>query len=346
MILEHLPWRIRHLVQQTNCNYKYYSANLFNLFRASDKRGQSIGKKICFVCGFHGRSGGTQAIASIANLLSESYTVYFVLQPTSLFNILLKRKIRRGLRIDFSSDFFIVDVACDLDLVKQIRRAGKPIIVSCHELPRSGHGLTEERVYESLKVADYIHFVSKFQASAFKGVLKPSVVIENTVWPVSKSKRTQNVGIIGNPHNPLKNVEKAIKCAKLSNAKKIHVWGASDYKKDERVIYHPWCDNKTKIYNSFDVLIHLSKAETFGLVVGESLSCGISCVVSNIPVFKMYSSCKAVHVTSNENGEIIKAINFALASAKSRGNEAKRYWEERFSPPVISKKWVDFLSQI
>ena len=96
----------------------------------------------------------------------------------------------------------------------------------------------------------------------------------NTNYRIIKTKKTNNVGIVGRLKEPTKNIG-GTEIALKSNANKLHLWGSDKIKSDNsRVIVHSWEKNKIKIYNSFDILINMSyfKEESFGRVIIEALS--------------------------------------------------------------------------
>jgi glycosyltransferase involved in cell wall biosynthesis len=57
------------------------------------------------------------------------------------------------------------------------------------------------------------------------------------------------------------------------------------------------------IYNTFDVLINLSKQETFGMVVIEAMSAGLPCLLSSIPAFEQFRGCRGVRFIDETTSE-------------------------------------------
>jgi glycosyltransferase involved in cell wall biosynthesis len=214
------------------------------------------------------------------------------------------------------------------------------VIVSCHGFLKEGHGLNEEHVKTSLDMADKVHFVSQAQQNVFKLPERKHFIIPNTSQQISKTVSTSNIGTFGTL-NSNKNVEESVKIATASNACQIHVWGVEkDIWRNNRIIVHNWEKNRNKIYNSFDVLVFMSKSETFGLVVIEAMSAGIPCLLSNIPAFQEFNDCPGIIIA--EDTEITSAstlLNKLLSDKEQVKHEMQQYFQKQYSKNVIAEKW-------
>ena len=347
LIERRVPWVLKEQLNIWRNRYHYYKNRLYHTLNSTTNKR----KTIIFYCGFHGKTGGVFAIANIANLLSISYNVEFYSYPKSTYNAILRNTVKIIGQQNSKADLYICDVKYDLNHRKELKKLGRKVIVSCHGLLDALHGLTQDHVKESLHLADKVHFVSDVQQDSFHLEESHFSVIPNITDKINKNNRTNNIGIVGNPDDPRKNIYEALNIAIKSNAEFIHVWGSSriDYSridyKDPRIIAHPWENNKTKIYNSFDVLVFLSKMENFSMVLVEALSCGIPCLLSNIPGFKQFEKCLGVVLIDDASSEedLVRILNNLLMDKDILKKEIIQFWEEHFSAKIIGKMWDNLI---
>jgi len=330
-----LPWFISSRLEKILNSFYYFRK------RCLVQHGKKKSKTIVFNCGYHGKTGGVFAIANIANLLSKEFNVEFVSYPTSNYNRLLVNSIKITPNPDLKADIFLCDVSCDHVFFQTIKGTQKKIIVSCHGLPTSLHGLDNQYVDSSLSYADLVHFVSQYQQESFNIQDKKYVIIPNISTKIRKESNTNNVGVVGNLNEERKNVKEAIDIALESDAGKIHIWGADNHQyNNSRIIVHPWENDKTKIYNSFDVFVLMSKEETFGLVVAEAMSAGIPCLLSDIPPFESFALCPGIKIISNNNRKKAPQIlNDLLSDRKILKNAIISYWQDNYSDTAIIEQW-------
>ncbi|MGE0083160.1 MAG: glycosyltransferase family 4 protein [Desulfococcaceae bacterium] len=325
-------------------NTWHYIKNRCNFIKKDKKTA-----RIVFHCGFHGESGGPVAISAIANILSRKYHVEFVSFPKSNYNPRLDYSVRivRCMRDD--ADLYIFDVSSDPGLTEMLIRNKKKCIVSCHGLYDSLHGLKPERVMQSLLKADKVHFVSRVQQESFGLKKGHFFIIPNTNHRIIKTKSAFNIGIIGNAAESRKNIKNGISLALGSKAQQIHVWGSDSEDipfSDERIIVHSWERSKNRIYNSFDVLVSLSRNETFGLTVIEAMSAGIPCLLSDIPAFRQFRECPGIVLTDSDEKNAAAMINFLLDNRDEFHDKLIRYWEDHYSEDVIAKKWFQIIESM
>ena len=121
-----IPWKVTRVLANLKSLAHFYAKN--SIFHSSKPKHPTI----TFACGFHGKSGGSQAIASIANLLSASYNVSFASFPTSHVNTLLKKSVGICSRLPSNSDLYICDLSISIETLLSIKRQEKPVIVSIH----------------------------------------------------------------------------------------------------------------------------------------------------------------------------------------------------------------------
>jgi glycosyltransferase involved in cell wall biosynthesis len=301
---------------------------------------------ITFICDYHGETGGTIAIASIANLLAQQYNVHFWSYPSSDYNRKLASSVRVTRQRLRKSDIYLCDASCDHQAMLEIRRSGGKIIVSCHGLPQELHGIDPGYIRQSLELADRVHFVSQTQQQAFQLEKKKYVIIPNTSSPVSKTQTTNNIGTVGNLDEPRKGAKQTVAAGILSSAEEIHLWSTtSDQWHHEKIRSHSWENNKKKIYDSFDVLAFLSIQETFGLVVIEAMSAGIPCVLRRLPAFIPYQDCPGVVLTDSQDPkEIARIIDDLLLNKDQYRSEMRTFFRNNYSGASILTKWELLIS--
>jgi glycosyltransferase involved in cell wall biosynthesis len=296
-----------------------------------------------FVCGFHGKSGGPIAIASIANGLAKTFNVSFVLPSTSFYARLLSNEVKFTRNLDFSKDVYIVDLSADENLVSQIKVHNKLIILTIHGLRTALHQLNSEHIDKMLELVDKVHFVGQVQQDSYQLPIDSFFIIPNSAQAVNKSQTTSNIGVVGNLDEPRKNAVKSVEIGLRSDCEKIHLWSTSkQFSIDPRVIHHSWENDKQKIFDSFDVLVFLSHQETFGLVIAEALSAGIPCVLSKIDAFIPFKSCPGVILVEEAELHIAHThINQLMQNKESLKPLIQTFFQENFSEAKINQLWCE-----
>lgn len=295
-------------------------------------------KRIVFNCAFHGITGATIAIASIANLLAKRYRVDFIAGPFSNYNAMLSGNVAvlPGAQLaNTAYDLYVCDGHTELAVFERLAAQGKKCLVTYHGVQRKDNNL--QKVY----LASKAHLVGEVQFMHHTVDPARYFVIPNYCEPIDKRHQVNNVGIVGRIEDPNKNVAEALMLAKQSAAREIHVWGgAESVRIDERVVYHAWTGNKRKIYNSFDVLISMSKEESMGMTVIEAMSCGIPCVLADIPGFQIYRGCPGIAlVPPGLTQEAVAWLDRFLSIKAELRLPMMEYWQQHYSEPVISRRW-------
>lgn len=329
--------------------YKEKSLNALSYFTKKIRtRSKKTPLKIGFVCGFHGKSGGPIAIASIANGLAKTFEVSFVLNTTSFYARLLSNEVKFTHHLDFTKDVYIVDLSADINVVSQIKSYNKIIILTIHGLRDSLHQLNHIHIQKMLNLADQVHFVGQVQQDSYQLPDKSFFIIPNSAQTVKKTLSTNNIGVVGNLDEPRKNALKSVEIGLHSACEKIHLWSTSkQFSNDPRVIHHCWENNKEKIFNSFDVLVFLSQQETFGLVIAEALSAGVPCLLSKIDAFIPFQSCPGVVLVEEhelENAHI--HINRLLLEKDTLKPLIQSFFQNHFSQNTINQHWSDKIIEL
>nr|WP_282450891.1 glycosyltransferase family 4 protein [Marinobacter bryozoorum] len=342
----HLPWVIHKRLKRLKNAYFFYRNQVANLKR---KHGTEI--SIVFICGYHGDTGGTIAIASIANLLSRYYSVSFCSYLASNYNRKLSSrvKITRGHLPE--SDIYICDASCDHRTLQAMRASGRNIIVSCHGLPDELHGMEPAYLRQTLNLATRVHFVNEIQQRAFQLDENKVAIIPNTSAAIPKTRTTNNIGTVGNLDEPRKGAAETISAGLLSYADEIHLWSTSSdhwsLDSPDRVKPHHWENDKQKIYNSFDVLVFMSTQETFGLVVIEAMSAGVPCVLRRLPAFEAYADCPGVVLIDSQTPEeLAEIINGLLQHKDDYRKTMREFFDAHYSGEAILREWQSLIQSL
>ncbi|MHB1332213.1 MAG: glycosyltransferase [Sulfuriferula sp.] len=301
-------------------------------------RVESDRNRIVFSCDFHGITGSTIAIAGIANLLAAKYRVDFVADIFSNFNPMLRKEVVIISPEDMDKnryDLYVCDGHTDLPLFYRLAEQNKKCLISIHGILRKENNL--EKVYLATKS----HLVSEAQFMHHEVEKSRYFVIPNYCGKIGKTSRTYNVGIVGRVDDLNKNVAEALVIAKLSDASETHLWGGAETKRDDnRVVYHAWSRDKNRVYDSFDVLISMSREESMGLTVIEAMSCGIPCVLSDIPGFRIYKNCPGIALVPIGNrGEAVEYINRFLKTKSQLKADMIEYWDRNYSERAVAEMW-------
>lgn len=328
-----VPWKITNAFRLMRNVLAYIQSKIAVKFKAIPD-----GKEIVFCCDFHGTTGATIAISGIANLLADKYRVSFVAGPFSDYNAMLGKGVMivpsRCLE-EKEFNLYVCDGHMGLSFFKWLAEHGKRSLLTIHGVLRKENKL--EKVYLATKS----HLVGEVQFVHHEVDKSRYFVIPNYCEKIRKKNHTNNVGIVGRLDDPNKNVSAALAIARLSDAREIHLWGGVDTRtSDAREKYHAWTRDKNRIYDSFDVLISMSKEESMGLTVIEAMSCGIPCVLADIPGFQVYKDCPGVAlVPLGELNVAIQQVNDFLKTQPELKSRLVEYWEERYSQRAVAEKW-------
>lgn len=328
-----VPWKIRNATRLTRNSLAFVHSKA-----AAALRPHTDGKRIVFCCNFHGTSGATIAIARIADLLAEKYAVSFVAGPFSDYNAMLGKAVTivspHALRQQ-PYELYVCDGHMDLSFFAWLAERGKPSLLTIHGV------LRKENKLEKVHLATRSHLVSEVQFMHHEVERSRYFVIPNYCEPIGKKRRSGNVGIVGRLDDPKKNVPAALEIARLSAAAEIHLWGGADsHSPDGRVNYHAWTRDKNRIYDSFDVLVSMSEEESMGLTVIEAMSCGIPCVLADIPGFQIYRDCPGVAlVPLGERDAAVEWVDRFLDSRAELAPALVDHWDAHYSARAVAEKW-------
>ena len=335
-----IPWKVRNALRLI-VNFLCFMQNkIAHLLKVEADR-----NRIVFSCDFHGITGATISIARIANLLAKKYHVDFVAGPFSNFNQMLRNEVviisHEGMDKG-QYDLYVCDGHTNLPFFYRLAEQHKKCLISIHGI------LRKENTLEKVYLATKSHLVSEIQFMHHKVEKLHYFVIPNYCEKIGKTIQTYNVGIVGRVDDPNKNVAEALAIVKLSDANETHIWGGSESRRDDnKVVYHAWSRDKNKIYDSFDVLVSMSKEESMGLTVIEAMSCGIPCVLADISGFRIYKNCPGIALVQMGNwDEAVKYINLFLKTKSEYKADMIEYWYRNYSERAIAEMWFKEIEAI
>ncbi|NVJ96517.1 MAG: glycosyltransferase family 4 protein [Alphaproteobacteria bacterium] len=332
-----LPWRLQNGLSKAGLAARYALAAT----RSTEHREIHIH----FAVGFHGWSGGSEAIADVANMLSRSCQVSFQAGPFSHFNHWLLPSVSRTSALK-DADLYIVDRALEGHTLRAIKARGKPVIASIHGGPDNLHGLAAENAFTVFEYADVCQFVAGHQAEAFAAVAENRIVIPNLSSNLGKA-RTQApsgrrcIGLVGNFVEPRKNLTGALEALSGTDVDSVVVWGnAPSLPHDPRVQMKGFGPDKQDIFDSFDVFLSLSLAENLPLVVLQALSAGLPCVLSDIPAHRQFADCPGVWLVGDGGQAAVAAcLTAALDGKDGLAADIRAFWRAHYSPDVVECGW-------
>jgi glycosyltransferase involved in cell wall biosynthesis len=315
---------------------------------AFSRTGSDVGPKIQFLLGFQGRSGGSEAIVQIANLLTRFATVYLNIERTSPLNCWIHSAVKRRELPEQDTDLILCDRAFDLAKLPAAMN-GVPIICSVHGMRSFLHGLSADVAQENILRADVVHFVSDYQASEFSELCRKRLVIPNFFAgvkrdgsPGKREAQSATFGMVGDFRRAEKNLTAMCDAITLLEPLKAIAWGAIDprMRMPSNVLRAGYTTDKGRIFSSFDVFVSLSLRETFGMVVIQAMSAGLPCVLSDIPAFRDFSDCPGVTlVDPSDSAAVASALRAAIEVSPETKDAIHAWWHERYSEHAVAPRW-------
>jgi len=310
--------------------------------------------KILFCVPFYGYSGGSYAVLSTADLLCAAFDVSFLTKPTNVMNRYVSTRVRMVSDIADRYDYCIVEGGADIGAVGDLKRRGTRIIMTMHGAPPTkdgtkNHGYSDEQIAAMMQLADSAQYISDVQLPFFENF--PALhrrKISNFVLPVQKRRRSGAAGVVCDTTLAHKNADAAIRAAQLSKASAIEVWGNHNGKHSTaRVHWNGFCRDKQQIYDSFDVLVHMSELENQPLVILEALSAGVPCVLAPLPTYQFLRSLDGVFfAAADDPAAVAGAIDRALDCPLPVRQGLEKFWRDNHSPAAIQAKWVEYLADL
>ncbi len=343
-----VPWRLQKSADDVRSAFCYYRNTL------ARPAPRAARPKVQFLIPYYGYTGASAAMLSIAGLLADDCEVYFRSHPTNVMNQFVPAGVRIVPGIVDGVDICVLESGEDIGLVRALVARGVRIIASMHGGPPTAdglknHGYDDTRIADVTALASSIHYIDDSQRDFVERYREiHHRKIANCVEGIRKTTRTRCAGIVGDTTLARKNVAGSLAAAERSRADRVHVWGKhAGQASTPRVQWHGFSRDKAAIFNSFDVLVHLSRLEVQPLVVLEALSAGIPCVLSDIPCFQSLLGMEGVWlVDADDVAGAAAAVDAALVVGEGVRDGLVRYWEAHHAPAAVRRQWVEYVGEV
>jgi hypothetical protein len=277
---------------------------------------------------------------------------------------------------DVQVSLFISDENQELDRLHAMR-ALAPLLLSVHCFNGLATGRSPAELAQRLALAHYVHFVSCVQQQSFMpttgaetpyqarvignlcaamgpalmdphGDVQPSVDLASQSSAALSLDGGGRVGCVGRLTDPAKGALETIAIARAAGMPSIQLWGGLGLAvTGADVQLHGWQSNKQRIYQSFDVLVFMSRFETFGLVVIEAMSAGKPCLLADIPAFRQFAACPGVIlVDPTDTPRGAQALQHLMTHRQHYKPQLQAFWRQHFAPDVILQQWQQWLVNI
>lgn len=343
-----IPWRVKHAVN-TLVNALHFLANRCRSARRAGIRGL----KVQYCIPPYGHTGGSFAVMSVANLISESVGVRYMAGAANVMNRYAAPTVALDPEVAPDADICVIEGGEDPARIVAMRARGARIIVTMHGNPRTAvvknSDVDPENVARVLSLVDSAHFVAPSQTEILTGhPMLHRRLIPNFVDRVAKTRRTRNAGIVCDTRLGWKRALAALAAAEGSTAAHVHVWGRNSGERSTgRVTWHGFSADKAAVFNSFDVLVHLSLHENGPLVVLEAMSAGIACVLGDQPNYARYRGVPGIYLVGLHDAEAARlAVNEALERCEETRGPLIVHWEANYSPQALKSVWLDYFDEV
>ena len=101
------------------------------------------------------------------------------------------------------------------------------------------------------------------------------------------------------------------------------------------------------MFNSFDVLVHLSLHENGPMVALEAMSAGVPCVLGDQPNYDRYRGVPGIYLVGLHDAEAARrAVNEALERCDETRGPLIAHWEANYSPQALKRVWLDYFDEV
>ncbi len=221
-----------------------------------------------------------------------------------------------------------------------------------------------------LKFSDYILVNSKLEKKNIRRLKKNKriIVIPHAVdnYNIKKKKNKKKIKLVYFSRiHPIKNLKKLIEiftCRKEFSKYNLDIIGNIEDKKYffeiQSIIKNfnyinvkKIKKNKYKMLEKYDVLIHPSKSENFGIVILEALLSGLYIIAGkNIPFNSLKKNGLGKNIIFNKNNLNKSLIQFQKLFFNSNQYKLKlhynNYVKNNFSWKIITKKYINFYTLV
>lgn len=99
-------------------------------------------------------------------------------------------------------------------------------------------------------------------------------------------------------------------------------------------------------YTAFDVFVFPSRSEGSPIALMEALSLGVSCVCSDIPVFREMAGDSVKYYSLDDVEAFSKAVEFASVDRVSMHRRAIAIYEEKFTTGKMAERYLDLYRRL
>lgn len=277
--------------------------------------------------------------------------------------------------LQHSTDDFIIPVLkLGIPTVREFHFSKQAVFELIKEMPNS---LAKLRIYAQKKrlfrfIEKYDNVVlltdadREFSKYPNKSIVIPNVLELESITPRDFTTNYKRVISVGSMHDDRKGFDKQIEIWKKINEKypewKLDIYGDGVIRNDLQKLIDKnnlqavislkgTTDNVYEEFLKSSFFIFTSKAEGFGMVLIEAMSCGLPCLAYDCP------DGPADIINDNENGflvemddeeKMIEKISYLIENneeVKRLGKEAQQS-TTLFLPDVIIPKWIKFFTSI
>lgn len=277
--------------------------------------------------------------------------------------------------LQHSTDDFIIPVLkLGIPTVREFHFSKKAVFELIEEMPDSLAKLRKyaqkKRLFRFIEKYDNVVLLTnsdkEFSNYSNKSIVIPNVLELESITPRDFTTNYKRVISVGSMHDNRKGFDKQIEIWKKINEKypewKLDIYGDGVIRNDlqklidknklqEVISLKGTTDNVYEEFWKSSFFIFTSKAEGFGMVLIEAMSCGLPCLAYDCP------DGPADIINDNENGFLIKMDDEEKMIEKisyliENNEEVKRLGKEAqqsttlFLPDVIIPKWIKFFTSI
>jgi glycosyltransferase involved in cell wall biosynthesis len=107
--------------------------------------------------------------------------------------------------------------------------------------------------------------------------------------------------------------------------------------------------NAQRFFAAMDIVVSSSRTEAFPLAVGESMACGVPCVVTDVGDSALLVGATGLTVSSGDSAALAAGINQLLAGGETLRNQlgaaARRRIQEQFSLDSVVARYQDLYTR-
>ncbi|UCD14106.1 MAG: glycosyltransferase family 4 protein [Thermoplasmatales archaeon] len=179
---------------------------------------------------------------------------------------------------------------------------------------------------------------------------------------IKRKLKCKNMVIFWGRLNYQKNVQtllKAFNKIKIPNTNLVIIGRGSEEKKlkalankNENIVFTGYLpdDILLKYARGADIAVLPSRGESWGLVIGEAMACGLPVITSDVGIAKkLIGEDRGIILKKNNEDEMTEKIEYLLINkklAEEMGKRARKFVKDKYSWDIISKKTGDLYKTV